>query len=177
MDWPFSCFLHSDNVMFVCRYRNFERLHRHLKDIPNYSLHLPPKRFLSSSIDDYFVHQRCILLDKYLQVWLLFRFVVAQLVNDFQHTFISTLILPGSSIDCKCCRATWSVGFFECFFKSMVVILLFKSLLFVKMGFFFFYHLSFLFLLKLILFSFWFEELLIWKIHICDEDIGRYVIT
>ncbi|XP_064968546.1 uncharacterized protein LOC103987685 isoform X3 [Musa acuminata AAA Group] len=50
------------------RYRNFERLHRHLKDIPNYSLHLPPKRFLSSSIDDYFVHQRCILLDKYLQV-------------------------------------------------------------------------------------------------------------
>ncbi|XP_042456766.1 uncharacterized protein LOC122041219 isoform X1 [Zingiber officinale] len=49
------------------RYRNFERLHRQLKDIPNYSLHLPPKRFLSSSIDDYFVHQRCILLDKYLQ--------------------------------------------------------------------------------------------------------------
>ncbi|XP_008784120.2 uncharacterized protein LOC103703152 isoform X1 [Phoenix dactylifera] len=49
------------------RYRNFERLHRHLKDIPNYTLHLPPKRFLSSSIDDYFVHQRCILLDKYLQ--------------------------------------------------------------------------------------------------------------
>ncbi|WOL02316.1 hypothetical protein Cni_G11035 [Canna indica] len=49
------------------RYRNFERLHRHLKDIPNYSLHLPPKRFLSSSVDDYFVHQRCILLDKYLQ--------------------------------------------------------------------------------------------------------------
>ncbi|THU49820.1 hypothetical protein C4D60_Mb06t13610 [Musa balbisiana] len=48
-------------------YRNFERLHRYLKDIPNYSLHLPPKRFLSSSIDDYFVHQRCILLDKYLQ--------------------------------------------------------------------------------------------------------------
>ncbi|XP_077233157.1 phox domain-containing protein isoform X2 [Tasmannia lanceolata] len=49
------------------RYRNFERLHRHLKDIPNYSLHLPPKRFLSSSIDDRFVHQRCVLLDKYLQ--------------------------------------------------------------------------------------------------------------
>ncbi|KAJ6852881.1 uncharacterized protein M6B38_252795 [Iris pallida] len=49
------------------QYRNFERLHRHLKDIPNYSLHLPPKRFLSSSIDDYFVHKRCILLDKYLQ--------------------------------------------------------------------------------------------------------------
>ncbi|CAM0874562.1 unnamed protein product [Alopecurus aequalis] len=49
------------------RYRNFERLHRLLKEIPNYSLHLPPKSFLSSSIDDYLVHQRCILLDKYLQ--------------------------------------------------------------------------------------------------------------
>ncbi|KAF0915898.1 hypothetical protein E2562_000542 [Oryza meyeriana var. granulata] len=49
------------------RYRNFERLHRQLKEIPNYSLHLPPKSFLSSSIDDYLVHQRCILLDKYLQ--------------------------------------------------------------------------------------------------------------
>ncbi|OAY79943.1 hypothetical protein ACMD2_23123, partial [Ananas comosus] len=48
-------------------YRNFERLHRYLKEIPNYSLQLPPKRFLSSSIDDYLVHQRCILLDKYLQ--------------------------------------------------------------------------------------------------------------
>ncbi|KAK3118459.1 hypothetical protein QOZ80_9BG0699390 [Eleusine coracana subsp. coracana] len=49
------------------RYRNFERLHRQLKEIPNYSLHLPPKSFLSSSVDDYLVHQRCILLDKYLQ--------------------------------------------------------------------------------------------------------------
>ncbi|KAK8965818.1 hypothetical protein KSP40_PGU019677 [Platanthera guangdongensis] len=51
----------------IWRYRNFERLHRKLKEIRNYSLSLPPKRFLSSSIDDYFVHQRCILLDKYLQ--------------------------------------------------------------------------------------------------------------
>ncbi|KAL3011307.1 hypothetical protein AAZX31_07G192200 [Glycine max] len=49
------------------RYRNFERLHRHLKDIPNYTLHLPPKRIFSSSTDDAFVHQRCIQLDKYLQ--------------------------------------------------------------------------------------------------------------
>ncbi|KAK9109018.1 hypothetical protein Sjap_017078 [Stephania japonica] len=48
-------------------YRNFERLHRFLKDIPNYTLHLPPKRFLSSSVDDSFVHQRCIQLDRYLQ--------------------------------------------------------------------------------------------------------------
>ena len=50
------------------RYRNFERLHRHLKDIPNYTLHLPPKRIFSSSTEDAFVHQRCIQLDKYLQV-------------------------------------------------------------------------------------------------------------
>ncbi|CAL5378691.1 unnamed protein product [Camellia sinensis] len=51
----------------MCRYRNFERLHRHLKDIPNYTLHLPPKRILSSSTEDTFVHQRCIQLDKYLR--------------------------------------------------------------------------------------------------------------
>ncbi|KAK7407740.1 hypothetical protein VNO78_09785 [Psophocarpus tetragonolobus] len=49
------------------RYRNFERLHRHLKDIPNYTLHLPPKRIFSSSTEDAFVYQRCIQLDKYLQ--------------------------------------------------------------------------------------------------------------
>ncbi|XP_076897696.1 uncharacterized protein LOC143551059 [Bidens hawaiensis] len=49
------------------RYRNFERLHRHLKAIPNYTLQLPPKRIFSSSTEDAFVHQRCIQLDKYLQ--------------------------------------------------------------------------------------------------------------
>ncbi|CAI9104405.1 OLC1v1003067C1 [Oldenlandia corymbosa var. corymbosa] len=56
------------NTWFVKRrYRNFERLHRQLKDIPNYTLHLPPKRIFSSSTEDTFVHQRCIQLDKYLQ--------------------------------------------------------------------------------------------------------------
>ncbi|KAK4747794.1 hypothetical protein SAY87_014380 [Trapa incisa] len=49
------------------RYSNFERLHRHLKEIPNYTLHLPPKRIFSSSTEDAFVHQRCIQLDRYLQ--------------------------------------------------------------------------------------------------------------
>ncbi|KAK2632956.1 hypothetical protein EUGRSUZ_L00818 [Eucalyptus grandis] len=49
------------------RYSNFEQLHRHLKEIPNYTLHLPPKRIFSSSTEDAFVHQRCIQLDKYLQ--------------------------------------------------------------------------------------------------------------
>ncbi|KAK9056701.1 hypothetical protein SSX86_024063 [Deinandra increscens subsp. villosa] len=48
------------------RYRNFERLHRHLKVIPNYALHLPPKRIFSSSTEDAFVQQRCIQLNKYL---------------------------------------------------------------------------------------------------------------
>ncbi|GMP48302.1 hypothetical protein CsSME_00015699 [Camellia sinensis var. sinensis] len=56
------------NTWFVKRrYSNFERLHRHLKDIPNYTLHLPPKRIFSSSTEDAFVLQRCIQLDKYLQ--------------------------------------------------------------------------------------------------------------
>ncbi|KAK1395075.1 Phox-associated domain Phox-like Sorting nexin C-terminal [Heracleum sosnowskyi] len=58
----------ENNTWFVKRrYRNFERLHRHLKDIPNYTLNLPPKRIFSSSTEDTFVHQRCIQLDKYLQ--------------------------------------------------------------------------------------------------------------
>ncbi|KAL7236679.1 hypothetical protein ACSBR1_019893 [Camellia fascicularis] len=58
----------DENTWFVKRrYRNFERLHRHLKDIPNYTLHLPPKRIFSSSTEDTFVHQRCIQLDKYLR--------------------------------------------------------------------------------------------------------------
>lgn len=58
----------ENNTWFVKRrYRNFERLHRHLKDIPNYTLNLPPKRIFSSSTEDTFVHRRCIQLDKYLQ--------------------------------------------------------------------------------------------------------------
>ncbi|KAJ9537805.1 hypothetical protein OSB04_030538 [Centaurea solstitialis] len=58
----------ENNTWFVKRrYRNFERLHRQLKEIPNYTLHLPPKRIFSSSTEDAFVHQRCIQLDKYLQ--------------------------------------------------------------------------------------------------------------
>ncbi|KAH9311250.1 hypothetical protein KI387_026285, partial [Taxus chinensis] len=49
------------------RYRNFEQLHRHLRDIPNYKLHIPPKSFISSNHDDFLIRQRCILLDKYLK--------------------------------------------------------------------------------------------------------------
>ncbi|KAL3614167.1 hypothetical protein CASFOL_042241 [Castilleja foliolosa] len=59
----------ADNTTWFVkrRYRNFEKLHRHLKGIPNYTLHLPPKRIFSSSTEDAFVHQRCIQLDQYLQ--------------------------------------------------------------------------------------------------------------
>ncbi|PWA68105.1 Phox-associated domain-containing protein [Artemisia annua] len=58
----------DNNTWFVKRrYRNFERLHRHLKDIPNYTSQLPPKRIFSSSTEDAFVRQRCIQLDRYLQ--------------------------------------------------------------------------------------------------------------
>ncbi|KAH7443476.1 hypothetical protein KP509_02G036500 [Ceratopteris richardii] len=58
----------DDNTWFVeRRYRNFEQLHRNLRDLPQYNLQLPPKRILSSSLDDAFVRDRCILLDKYLK--------------------------------------------------------------------------------------------------------------
>ncbi|KAL8255350.1 hypothetical protein R6Q59_033571, partial [Mikania micrantha] len=49
------------------RYKNFERFHRRLKDTPNFTINLPPKRIFSSSTEYAFVYQRCIQLDKYLQ--------------------------------------------------------------------------------------------------------------
>ncbi|CAM6023362.1 unnamed protein product [Sphagnum balticum] len=49
------------------RFRNFEQLHRRLKDMPNYALSLPRKRFFTSSLDNDFVLERCVLLDKYLR--------------------------------------------------------------------------------------------------------------
>ncbi|CAM6107993.1 unnamed protein product [Calypogeia fissa] len=49
------------------RFRNFEQLHRSLKDKPYYNLCLPAKRFLSSNLDNSFIRQRCALLDKYLK--------------------------------------------------------------------------------------------------------------
>ncbi|CAH1440379.1 unnamed protein product [Lactuca virosa] len=36
-------------LIVLYRYKNFERLHRRLKGIPNYTLHLPPKRIFSST--------------------------------------------------------------------------------------------------------------------------------
>ncbi|KAJ0823962.1 putative Phox-associated domain, PX domain superfamily [Helianthus annuus] len=49
------------------RYSNFDRLHQNLKNTPNYTLQLPPKRIFSSNTDDTFVYKRCIQLNKYLQ--------------------------------------------------------------------------------------------------------------
>ncbi|KAL5984845.1 hypothetical protein ACLOJK_038681 [Asimina triloba] len=94
----------EDKTWFVKRrYRNFERLHRYLKDIPNYTLHLPPKRFLSSSIDDSFVHQRCILLDKYLQDLLSIANVAEQHeVWDFLS--VSSKIEAPSAVDENACQ-------------------------------------------------------------------------
>ncbi|MCO5602326.1 hypothetical protein L7F22_056456 [Adiantum nelumboides] len=58
----------DNNTWFVeRRFRNFEQLHRNLRDLPQYNLQLPPKRILGSSLDDAFVRDRCILLDKYLK--------------------------------------------------------------------------------------------------------------
>ncbi|MCO5578211.1 hypothetical protein L7F22_032049 [Adiantum nelumboides] len=58
----------DNNTWFVeRRFRNFEQLHRKLRDLPQFNLQLPPKRFLSSSLDETFVRDRCILLDKYLK--------------------------------------------------------------------------------------------------------------
>ncbi|BBN06005.1 sorting nexin-13 [Marchantia polymorpha subsp. ruderalis] len=49
------------------RFRNFEQLHRSLKDKPYYSLSLPSKRFLSSNLDNSLIRERCALLDQYLK--------------------------------------------------------------------------------------------------------------
>uniref|UniRef100_A0ACD5T6T3 Uncharacterized protein n=1 Tax=Avena sativa TaxID=4498 RepID=A0ACD5T6T3_AVESA len=49
------------------RFRHFEELHRRLKEYPQYSLHLPPKHFLSSGLEVAVVRERCKLLDIYLK--------------------------------------------------------------------------------------------------------------
>ncbi|KAF7800796.1 Sorting nexin-16 [Senna tora] len=50
------------------RFRHFEELHRHLKEFPEYDLHLPPKHFLSTGFDVPIIQERCKLLDIYLKV-------------------------------------------------------------------------------------------------------------
>jgi hypothetical protein len=53
----------------LIRFRHFEELHRRLKEYPQYSLHLPPKHFLSSGLEVPVVRERCKLLDIYLKVY------------------------------------------------------------------------------------------------------------
>mgnify|MGYP002775557796 CR=1 FL=1 len=68
----------------VCRFRNFEQLHRNLRDLHQYNLQLPPKRILSSSLDDAFVRDRCILLDKYLKVSVkCFQFLITTYIENW----------------------------------------------------------------------------------------------
>ncbi|KAJ0537714.1 putative PX domain superfamily protein [Helianthus annuus] len=49
------------------RFRHFEELHRHLKEYPEYKLHLPPRHFLSTGLDVDVIQERCKLLDIYLK--------------------------------------------------------------------------------------------------------------
>lgn len=49
------------------RFQHFEELHRRLKEFPEYSLHLPPKHFLSAGLDVSVIQERCKLLNKYLK--------------------------------------------------------------------------------------------------------------
>ncbi|KAK4359474.1 hypothetical protein RND71_021703 [Anisodus tanguticus] len=53
------------------RFRHFEELHWRLKVFPEYNLHLPPKHFLSSSLDIFVIRERCKSLDIYLKKLLL----------------------------------------------------------------------------------------------------------
>ncbi|KAI3463336.1 hypothetical protein Pfo_019999 [Paulownia fortunei] len=49
------------------RFQHFEELHRHLKEFPEYNLHLPPKHFLSTGLDVFVIEERCKLLHQYLK--------------------------------------------------------------------------------------------------------------
>ncbi|KAL3351975.1 hypothetical protein AABB24_020193 [Solanum stoloniferum] len=53
------------------RFQHFEELHWRLKEFPEYSLHLPPKHFLSSSLDVPVIRERCKSLDIYVKKLLL----------------------------------------------------------------------------------------------------------
>ncbi|XP_009766764.1 uncharacterized protein LOC107766178 [Nicotiana tabacum] len=53
------------------RFRHFEELHWRLKEFREYNLHLPPKHFLSSSLNVPVIRERCKYLDLYLKKLLL----------------------------------------------------------------------------------------------------------
>ncbi|XP_062089343.1 uncharacterized protein LOC133795894 isoform X2 [Humulus lupulus] len=49
------------------RFRHFEELHRRLKMFSEYTLHLPPKHFLSTGLDVVVIRERCKSLDDYIK--------------------------------------------------------------------------------------------------------------
>ncbi|KAF7843347.1 Sorting nexin-16 [Senna tora] len=75
------------------RFRHFEELHRHLKEFPEYDLHLPPKHFLSTGFDVPIIQERyityfaCILYHGFSVILMMFFYAL--------NTFIdSRLIAP-----------------------------------------------------------------------------------
>ncbi|XP_049369054.1 uncharacterized protein LOC125833934 [Solanum verrucosum] len=60
--------MNNNNWSIKRRFQQFEELHWRLKEFPEYNLHLPPKHFLSSSLDVSVIRERCKSLDIYLKV-------------------------------------------------------------------------------------------------------------
>lgn len=111
-------------LVFWNRFRNFEQLHRRLKDMPYYTLNLPPKRFLSSSLDNSFVRERCILLDKYLKVSVgtsiltgLDMYSLPAIFVDKRQKFVSMFLLNSYRL---CSIEGWS--FFMCLHAALHLI-------------------------------------------------------
>ncbi|KAL3598422.1 hypothetical protein D5086_006340 [Populus alba] len=79
------------------RFRHFEELHRRLKENPEYSLHLPPKRFLSKGLDVPVIQERCKLLDIYLKKLLLLPTISGSIeVWDFLSVDSQTYVFSNS---------------------------------------------------------------------------------
>ncbi|XP_061981085.1 uncharacterized protein LOC133701249 isoform X4 [Populus nigra] len=79
------------------RFRHFEELHRRLKEYPEYSLHLPPKHFLSTGLDVPVIQERCKLLDIYLKKLLLLPTISGSIeVWDFLSVDSQTYVFSNS---------------------------------------------------------------------------------
>ncbi|KAH8514356.1 hypothetical protein H0E87_007260 [Populus deltoides] len=79
------------------RFRHFEELHRRLKEYPEYSLHLPPKHFLSTGFDVPVIQERCKLLDIYLKKLLLLPTISGSIeVWDFLSVDSQTYVFSNS---------------------------------------------------------------------------------
>ncbi|XP_011001603.1 PREDICTED: uncharacterized protein LOC105108834 isoform X2 [Populus euphratica] len=79
------------------RFRHFEELHRRLKEYLEYSLHLPPKHFLSTGLDMPVIQERCKLLDRYLKKLLLLPTISGSIeVWDFLSVDSQTYVFSNS---------------------------------------------------------------------------------